>query len=197
MSDYALQTIEAPEKGSSSLIVKYLWPFGSTSKHTESVDLLFTQSFSVLSIELERLILTAEVSRTALDELEEKLGTIHDILARENVAVSAANDELLAELWTWLGGNRGRVARFANNLQLLKELGGYREAALARVVAALQVCLLSRSQLSACSRHLGRLFKPSLPTWRSCASVPPRPSSLVPIYPWRSTRGPSEMALRG
>ena len=30
------------------------------------------------------------------------------------------------------------MARFANNLQLLKELGGYREAALARVAAALQ-----------------------------------------------------------
>lgn len=185
VSDYALQTIEGNEdKAKSSGLVKYLWPFGGVSQRTESVDFLFEQSFSVLSVELERLILTAEKSQTSIYGLEEKLGTVHDILARENFAISAANDELLAELWTRLGGNRAQVARFATNLQLLKELGHYREAALSKVVAALQVRVYKKFVKHPLIQ-LHRPFRRCQLIWKSCVKGHLLLSLPVMIYPWK------------
>ena len=138
ISDFALQTIEGGGSQQSSLI-KYIWPFGSNGSSKEILASTFSQSLSVLSSSLERLILSAESSLHSLNKLEEQLGTIHGIVAREDSTLSVENAELLADLWTRLGGNRAKVARFSSNLQLLKELGGYRAQALARVVAALQV----------------------------------------------------------
>ncbi|KAL5486109.1 hypothetical protein ACEPAI_7153 [Sanghuangporus weigelae] len=137
ISDFALQTIEGG-KAESSSVMKYIWPFGSNGSSKELLASTFSQSLSVLSASLERLILSAEASLDSLNKLEEQLGTIHGIVAREDNTLSVENAELLAALWTRLGGNRAKVVRFASNLQLLKELSGYRAQALARVVAALQ-----------------------------------------------------------
>ncbi|OCB90077.1 hypothetical protein A7U60_g2741 [Sanghuangporus baumii] len=137
ISDFALQTIEGGKTEPSSLM-KYIWPFGSNGSSKELLASTFSQSLSVLSASLERLILSAEASLDSLNKLEEQLGTIHGIVAREDNTLSVENAELLAALWTRLGGNRAKVVRFASNLQLLKELSGYRAQALARVVAALQ-----------------------------------------------------------
>lgn len=119
--------------------MKYIWPFGSNASSKELLASTFSQSLSVLSASLERLILSAEASLSSLDRLEEHLSTIHGIVSREDGTISVENAELLAALWTRLGGNRAKVSRFSSNLKLLKELGGYRSQALARVVAALQV----------------------------------------------------------
>lgn len=72
-----------------------------------------------------------------LDRLEEQLGTIHGIVAREDGELSAAHDELLALLWTKLGFNRATLNRFRANLQLLGGLSEYRKQALAHVIGAL------------------------------------------------------------
>ncbi|EJD06844.1 uncharacterized protein FOMMEDRAFT_76006 [Fomitiporia mediterranea MF3/22] len=137
ISDFALQTIEGRSTEKSSLM-KYIWPFNSNTSNKELLASTFSQSLSVLSSSLERLILSAEASLDSLNKLEEQLNTIHGIVSREDNTLSVENAELLAALWTRLGGNRAKVVRFASNLQLLKELGGYRAQALARVVAALQ-----------------------------------------------------------
>lgn len=142
VSDYALQTIEK-EKGRDHNVMSMIpyWSSRSVTRQMESVDHLFEQSFTVLSLELERLLLTAETSLAALDGLEEKLYTIHSILTREDSTIQTERDDLLAELWTRLGGNRRRVLRFENNLRLLKELKGYRVAAQGRVSETLQVMM--------------------------------------------------------
>ena len=138
ISDFALQTIEGSNAQQPGLM-KYVWPFGSNASGKELLASTFSQSLSVLSASLERLILAAEASLSSLDKLEEKLGTIHSIVSREDSTLSVENAELLAALWTRLGGNRAKGARFSSNLKLLKGLGEYRSQALARVVAALQV----------------------------------------------------------
>ncbi|THH05860.1 hypothetical protein EW145_g4488 [Phellinidium pouzarii] len=136
ISDYALHEIEGTENKQSSLM-KYVWPF-NYRPDLELLSSTFSQSLSVLSTSLENLILSAEASLQSLDKLEAQLGTIHDILTREDVSLTAEQSELLAALWSRLGGNRARKHRFEGNLQLLRHLGGYRSRALAHVVAALQ-----------------------------------------------------------
>ncbi|KAH8117922.1 hypothetical protein DFH11DRAFT_1571461 [Phellopilus nigrolimitatus] len=136
ISDYTLRTIEDAEARKSSLMV-YIWPFGSRNTDTELLASAFTQSLSVLSTSLERLIFSAEASLNSLNMLEEQLGTIHGIVTREDASITAQQSELLADLWTILGGNRAQVQRFSANLQALRALSGYRAQALAHVVAAL------------------------------------------------------------
>lgn len=141
ISENALQTIEGINntRNKQFSIVKYVWPFGSPATEADKNVLAttFVQSLSVLSSSLERLILHAEASIMQLDRLEEQLGTIHGIIAREDVTLSAAHEELLAMLWTRLGGNRAQLSRFRGNLQLLQGLSDYRKQALAHVVGAL------------------------------------------------------------
>jgi len=135
INDHALRAIEAPKPGSS--LMTYIWPF-SRNTGTDLLTTTFSQSLSVLSTSFQRLIIQAEMSLHSLDKLEMQLNNIQDILTREDVHVTAAQSDVLAELWTKLGGNRDQLRSFKGNLRLLKELGSYRSRALAHVVGALQ-----------------------------------------------------------
>jgi len=137
INDYALRAIEAPNASGSSLM-GYLWPFSRNSGKTDLLTTTFSQSLSVLSTSFQRLIIQAEVSLHSLDKLEMQLNNIQDILTREGVDITAAQSDVLADLWTKLGGNREQLRSFKGNLRLLKELGSYRSRALAHVVGALQ-----------------------------------------------------------
>ncbi|RXW16325.1 hypothetical protein EST38_g9519 [Candolleomyces aberdarensis] len=81
--------------------------------------------------------LAMEAIYANLDRLEEKLSTLRDIVAQENKMVGEAKEELLANLWTMLGGNRKDLRNLNRNLNLLHDLTLYRKRALAHVVATL------------------------------------------------------------
>jgi hypothetical protein len=113
---------------------------GSSQASTkEVVTRTFTEAMDALSANMQHLALEAEVSISDLNELEEHLKAIHKVVSHGDSSITAARDELLAELWTILGGNRKQLNRMDKHLALLKGLGGYRHRAYARVVAALQV----------------------------------------------------------
>ncbi|KDQ53183.1 hypothetical protein JAAARDRAFT_183506 [Jaapia argillacea MUCL 33604] len=137
VNDYALHQIEATAyKSSSSLSLSSLWPFGPSKN--EIVVKTFTDAMDVLSTQMSRIILEAEASVQDLNSLEISLNTLYEILAREDSALSKAHEQLLAHLWTKLGGNKRMLKSYKNHLKLLKGLGEYRRRALAHVVAALQ-----------------------------------------------------------
>ena len=94
---------------------------------------------TVLSGNMQRLVLEAEVSISDLNKLEEHMKSIHEVVSREGLSISSAKNELLAQLWTILGGNRGQLRGMDEHLALLKGVSGYRDRALAHVVAALQM----------------------------------------------------------
>jgi hypothetical protein len=94
---------------------------------------------NTLSANMRRLVLEAEVSISDLNKLEEHLKSIHELVSREDSSLSAARGELLAQLWTILGGNRDELKGMNEHIALLNGLGGYRDRALAHVVAALQM----------------------------------------------------------
>src|ERR1700753_2202772 len=79
----------------------------------------------------------AEISMGHLLRLEEHLRVLHEETHWDNNALTAAQEDVLAELWTWLGGNKHKLRKIDDNLNLLKNVERYRQKALAHVVATL------------------------------------------------------------
>jgi hypothetical protein len=112
-------------------------PFGH-GKSKQVVLQSFTEAMNTMSTNMQRLVLEAEVSISDLNKLEEHLKTIHEVVSREDASITAVRGELLAQLWTMLGGNRKELDKMGDHLALLKGVGGYRDRARTHVLAALQ-----------------------------------------------------------
>ena len=122
INDHALHTIEDSQAQPNSLI-RVVWPLGSVSNPSrETVVAAFQNSMEVHEREMGKLILELELSYANLDRLDVHLAALHELCERENLTVGTARDQLLSELWTILGGNRGRLRKYATNLELLKDL---------------------------------------------------------------------------
>ncbi|KAI0789916.1 hypothetical protein C8Q75DRAFT_717561 [Abortiporus biennis] len=137
VNDHALHTIEAytaKPKGVYGVIVSALT---SEQKTKEIVTKTFQDAMAVLSTQMERIIMEAEVSLINLDRLEQRMQTLHELVHREDNTLQIEKAELLAQLWTILGGNRRQLRGVEGHLYLLKNLGQYRKRALAHVSAAL------------------------------------------------------------
>ncbi|KAK7032304.1 hypothetical protein VNI00_013263 [Paramarasmius palmivorus] len=138
VNDYALRTIEASQ--TNSVIpntVRAVVPF-MHSNSKEIVLQTFNEAMIVHSRTINRLIVEAEQSLGNLEKLEETLSTLHELVSREDSSISSAKSEILSELWTKLGGNKGLLRGHDKNLDLLKGLSVYRKQALVHVVTALQ-----------------------------------------------------------
>lgn len=140
VNEYSLQAIQsARAREPSHWSPKRMVTRDSRRKETDNiVRKTFEQAMNVLSVNMERLILEAELSLQNLNNLEERLNTLHEIVAREDLSILSAKSDLLQELWTRLGGNRKSLRDFDHHLDVLKGLGMYRQQALVHVVSALQ-----------------------------------------------------------
>jgi len=139
VNDYALHTIEgAISNPQPRFSLKALVPFTSRRSTNEIITQTFTEAMDVLSTNMRRLVVEAEVSLANLDKLEERLSTLHELVSREDSSISSAKSDLLSELWTKVGGNRRALRGYDEHLVLLKNLGGYRKRALVHVATALQ-----------------------------------------------------------
>jgi hypothetical protein len=138
VNDYALERIDAAQQIKPSRLYAALVPWKSHKKFIDRVVAeTFGEAMNVLATDMERLIIEAEANIIALDALEERLSTLHDITSREDLTLSSEKADLLADLWTILGFNRNEIQNFDQSLSLLKELKTYRQQALDRVVTAL------------------------------------------------------------
>jgi hypothetical protein len=138
VNNYALHEIEAASSQTTSLVSQFLWPFSSSLTTNEIITEKFTDSLNVLASELTRLIIEAEINIANLDELEVKLGVFYDTMMEEDRSLKSAKSELLATLWTKLGGNKRHIRNMDDHMSLLKNMGLYRKKALAHIVVALQ-----------------------------------------------------------
>lgn len=140
VNDYALQAIEsARAKELSQWSLQSLVPWQAPRKRIDAVVMrTFNEAMSTLSVNMERLIVEAEHNLHNLNDLEERLATLHEIIAREDTSILSARADLLEDLWSRLGGNRKSLRNFDDHLALLKGLANYRKEALVHVVAALQ-----------------------------------------------------------
>ena len=87
----------------------------------------------VISEEIEQLLVEAQALLMVLQNLEDRLDVIHGIAMRDNIHAQGSKDEILSQLWTLLGGNRGALGKYNNQLRLLKEVGNQRKVAWAHV----------------------------------------------------------------
>lgn len=157
VNDYALQKIDAAQKTKPSRLYAALIPWSSREKSINQVVLeTFAEAMNILSTDMERLIIEAETNIIALDTLEERLCTLHDIISREDITLSSEKANLLAELWTILGFNRNELRNFDQSLLLLKELKTYRQQALARVVTALQTLQMMSADMEDLRERVAR-----------------------------------------
>lgn len=138
MNDYALNKIDAAQNGQPSAVMRVLWPFGSASGTQEVVRSTFEDAMAVMGDAMARVVVEAQLSLGHLQDLEQRLLTLHEIIAREDKAVEADKGELLAHLWTKLGGNKKKMKGFERHVQLLGGVRAYRKQALGHVVGTLQ-----------------------------------------------------------
>ncbi|KAI0040346.1 hypothetical protein FA95DRAFT_1502994 [Auriscalpium vulgare] len=142
VNDYCLRAIEAAQSTSETWSLDTIRTFlVGDAVSQRVVTETFTNAMGTLSANMQRLILDAEASILDLTMLEQQLANLQDIVAREDSSLSSAQSELLANLWTRLGGNRKVLHGFAENRALLWNLGSYRTRALAHVVGALQTLM--------------------------------------------------------
>ena len=138
MNDYALQTIEE-SKAPTSLAARVLPFFFSNTNPTEEAVLdTFLASMDNIANHMARLRDEAETSMGNLLRLEEHLRSLHEETHRDNKDLTAAQEDVLAELWTWLGGNKNKLRKMNLNLDLLENIEKNRKKALAHVVSTLQ-----------------------------------------------------------
>ena len=138
MNNYALQTIE-DSKAPPSLAARVL-PFSlsNTNPTKEAVIETFLMSMDNIASHMVRLRDEAEISMGHLLRLEEHLMVLHEITHRDNKELTAAQEDVLAELWTWLGGNKSKLRKMNLNVDLLRNVEKYRRKALAHIVVTLQ-----------------------------------------------------------
>lgn len=137
VNDYALNAISASKETRtlSNAILSLIVP----STRTPDAILLerFVDSMDTMSLTLASLIDSFQAALIALETLQAHLDSIHSLISRENLSLEDARDELLAQLWTVLGGNRKQLRSYESHLMLLRDVGKYRERALAYVVGTL------------------------------------------------------------
>jgi hypothetical protein len=141
VNDFALREIEFARK---------------TNALRQVVVETFGETMNILSTGMERLIIEAEANIIALDSLEERLSTLHDIISREDSTLSLEKETLLEDFWTILGFNRDELRNFDQSLLLLKELKTYRQQALVRVVTALQTLQMMSADMEDMRERVAR-----------------------------------------
>jgi len=146
MDDYVLRLLEqtnnVPEIGTIAAMIGALVPFGPSASQRalaqrQEIQTLWFQATGALESNIARLITEAEASVVLLDRLEADLEVINQMLSREAHQMRDKTDELLAELWTRLGGNRRQLANFKSHRALLTNIRLYRNRALSYVTSTL------------------------------------------------------------
>lgn len=93
----------------------------------------YIQHTHVVEEEINKLIAEAQALLLVLNNLEDRLEVIHGIATRDGMHAKALKEEILSELWTMVGGNRGKLNKMDRQLNLLQQVGVYRKNAYAHV----------------------------------------------------------------
>lgn len=133
VNDHALNTLAAAAErhflGSSDL---------ASPEARVSIQRSFTFALDKFVDRLSNVFIQCEGVLMLFDELDRGLGVIHEIVSRERITLTEERDDLLAALWTFLGGNKAKLRALNNHLVLLLGLSKYRSKAFAHVHRTMQ-----------------------------------------------------------
>ncbi|KAK0446284.1 hypothetical protein EV421DRAFT_1793523 [Armillaria borealis] len=153
-NDYAMNTIEGARAKNTHYSLQSLIPWSSSPSSDEIILKTFSESMDMLSQMTEILVLKAQVQLKNLEDLEGNLIIINDLVALEDKEITADKDQLLAELWTILGGNRHLLKEHDYKLNLLKNVGEYREKALRHLYETLHMLHEMSANIEALREHV-------------------------------------------
>ncbi|KAK6340249.1 hypothetical protein TWF730_002013 [Orbilia blumenaviensis] len=128
-----LEDIRDSESGPKSFSHLMMWR--DNDRIRRDVANTFTKTTEGMNGQLQRLVMEAQNVLTILDQLEEKLTTIHEIISREANHVKMEHDEVLSAIFTKLGANKQKIARSKEQVALLQNVNHYRKTALSHVSA--------------------------------------------------------------
>jgi hypothetical protein len=97
----------------------------------------FIQHISVVKEDITKLMHAGHALLSLLDNMDQRLDVMNQIATRDNTEIESNHDVLLTELWTRLGGNSAQRKGYERQLQLLREVGSYRELAIRHVSSAI------------------------------------------------------------
>ncbi|KAI9806498.1 MAG: hypothetical protein M1833_003685 [Piccolia ochrophora] len=112
---------------------KLLAPFRPVRDMEAAVLDQYIQHTRVVQEEINRLISEAQALLLVLNNLEDRLDVMHGIVTRDDNHAKATKDEILSQLWTMIGGNRGKLNKMNRQLHLLEQVSVYRKTAYAHV----------------------------------------------------------------
>jgi hypothetical protein len=116
---------------------KLLAPF-QPAVFTESILLdQYIKHTQVVEEEIYKLIEEAQALLLILTNLEDRLEVIHGIVTRDGIYTDSKREEILSELWTMLGGNKGKLNKVDKQLNLLQQVGVYRKSAYGHVAGTI------------------------------------------------------------
>lgn len=125
------------DRGALSRLLTAANPLAPRGSASEAVLRQYLQHARAVEDQVNAVIAEAQGLELLLGNLDERLDVIGEISSRDGVAAAASREELLAYLWTRLGGNRADVARLEQHLGLLRSVKQYQSQAWQHVAATL------------------------------------------------------------
>ncbi|KAF3925220.1 hypothetical protein ABW20_dc0104139 [Dactylellina cionopaga] len=137
LDEWAKKTLEdiRDSESTSKMSISSLVLWRDNEQIRRDVSNTFLKTTEGMDGQLQRLVMEAQGVLSILDQLEERLTTIHEIVSREANHVKMENDEVLSAILTKLGANKQKIARNKEHVKLLNNVGHYRKTALNHVSA--------------------------------------------------------------
>ena len=148
-----------------------LYPFQPVQfTHSALLDVYILHT-SKVEDEIHRLLEEAQALLQLLQALEERLFAITDIVNRDDNSVRASRDEVLASIWTKLGGNRAKLSQSKNQLKVLRSVTVNRDKAWQHVTATILRLQQMQGEIEVLKERLG-----------SAGSLPDRPDVPLRVH---------------
>jgi hypothetical protein len=104
-----------------------------SSESRVTINKSFTIALDNFVVRLNQVLIHCQEMIEELEAMDSALTLIHEIVSRERLGIIDIRDELLARLWSILGGNKHKLRSLDSHLTLLYGLSQYRIKALAHV----------------------------------------------------------------
>lgn len=116
---------------------RLLAPFQPLRSTEATVLHQYTEHSRLVETEINRLIDEAQILLGVLHNLDDRLDVIHGIAVRDNLHAQGSREEVMSQLWTYLGGNHRELKKFESQLKLLNQVNLYRQTAVGHVAATM------------------------------------------------------------
>lgn len=143
----------------------------------------YDRTMSLIESHMAKLLTEAQTTLATLDRLGERLRAINILVNTESGKVIDMKHDLLAELWTMLGGNKKKLRRYDMHLDLLKGIDDQRKRAHAHVMIAITTIEQVSSSLEDIRE---RASGPALVDMPMDVQILSMRSSLERIFDWRT-----------